>query len=163
MTVLRSRLTLPTIEEVAVIYTRAKVALLAAGCVVVLVLTPAKSLAALDVAVGARQIVKNEPVSTCNTKAKNALDAVLQDAAEVGSGDTGEWKAYGAPDASGQSSSAAAIHCYPVDNGYVVTFTCAVETQPNADTAAALCGKLSTAFGGPSTAVLMPASAGLAR
>lgn len=106
--------------------------------------------AALDMAVGARKIVRNEPVSSCNAKAKSALDAVLTNAVEVGSGDTGEWKAYATPDSSGNSFAAAAIHCYPLDNvsGYLVTFTCAAQTPPNADTASAICDKIAGAFGG---------------
>lgn len=117
-------------------------------------MVPSPSSAALDMVVGARQIVKNEPLSACNTKAKNALNTLLQDAAEVGGGDTGEWKAYGKYDASGYASAAAAIHCYPVDTGYVVTFTCAVQMPPSADTAASLCDKLTAAFGGGKAAAM---------
>lgn len=115
---------------------------------------PSRSSAALDMVVGARQVVKNEPVSACNTKAKNTLNSLLQDAGEVGGGDTGEWKAYGKYDASGYASAAAAIHCYPVDTGYVVTFTCAVQVPPSADTAASLCDKLSAAFAGGRAAAM---------
>jgi hypothetical protein len=103
--------------------------------------------AALDVSVGARKVVKSQPVTACNAAAKSALNAVLADAAEVGEGDTGEWKASGAPDASGSSFAVAAIHCYPLEDGYVVTFTCATQIPPNPDTASALCTKLATAFG----------------
>jgi hypothetical protein len=130
--------------------------LLAFLSAVVLVATPLASRAALDVAVGAREVVKSEPLSSCNTKAKNALNSVLQDAAEVGGGDTGEWKAYGAPDAAGNSSAAAAIHCYPVDTGYLVTFTCAVQMPPNSDNAATLCSKLSAAFDAKASALVVP-------
>ncbi len=112
----------------------------------------AASPAALDMVIGAREVVKSEPLSDCNTKARTALNGVLQDAAEIGSGDTGEWQAYGASDASGQSSRSAAVHCYPLDNGYVVTFTCAVQTPPSADTAAALCTKIAAAFGAKAAA-----------
>ena len=124
------------------------VTLLAVGIALTIGLMPAPLPAALDMVIGARQVVKSEPISSCNTKARTALNAVLVDAAEVGAGDTGEWKAYGTPDASGHSSAAAAIHCYPLDDGYVVTFTCAVQVPPNTDSANTLCGKLSQAFGG---------------
>lgn len=129
-------------------------ALLAFASAFALAVVPSTSSAALDMVVGARQVVKSEPVSACNTKAKNALNSVLQDASEVGGGDTGEWKAYGAPDASGSSSAAAAIHCYPADTGYIVTFTCAVQMPPNQDSAAALCSKLSAAFGGSNASAM---------
>jgi hypothetical protein len=127
-----------------------RVAPLTVGLTLVLNMAPAASHAALDMVVGARQVVKNEPVSACNSKARDALNSVLTDAAEVGAGDTGEWKAYSAPDASGHSSAAAAIHCYPLDDvsGYLVTFTCAAQVPPNADSAAVLCTKLTQAFGG---------------
>ncbi len=125
-----------------------RAAFLAAGCVVALGAATLPARAALDMAVGARKIVKSQPVSSCNAAAKSALNSVLQDASEVGTGDTGEWRAYAPADASGHSSAGAAVHCYPLDDGYVVTFTCAVQTPPSTDTASALCTKLATAFGG---------------
>ncbi len=122
--------------------------LLAGGFVLALGAAALPAPAALDLAVGARKVVKSQPVSGCNAAAKTALNSVLQDATEIGAGDTGEWRAYGQPDSGGHSSTAAAIHCYPLDDGYVVTFTCAVQSPPSSDTASALCTKLATAFGG---------------
>jgi len=98
-----------------------------------------------------KKIVKGEPLSSCNDKAKAALNAVLENALEVG-GDTGEWRASAAPDSSGSSSAAAAVHCYPVDTGYLVTFTCAVQAPPYQDSANGLCTKLATAFDTKATA-----------
>jgi len=111
--------------------------------------TPAS--AGVDLAVGAKKVVKGEPLSSCNDKAKIALNAVLENALEVG-GDTGEWRASAAPDSQGNSSAAAAVHCYPVDTGYVVTFTCAVQAPPYQDSANGLCTKLATAFDAKATA-----------
>lgn len=128
-----------------------RLVLLIAGFALVAQSTPTAAFAAIDMVIGARQVVKGEPVSACNTKARDALNALLVDASEVGSGDTGEWKAYSAPDASGHSSAAAAIHCYPLDEGYLVTFTCAVQVPPNTDSASTLCTKLAQAFGGSKT------------
>jgi hypothetical protein len=120
---------------------------LGAGFALAFGLTGARAPAALDMFDGARQVVK-QPVSACNSGAKSALNSVLQGASEIGSGDTGEWKAYGPPDASGNSFAAAAIHCYPLtDDSYLVTFTCAAQVPPNADTANALCTKITAAFG----------------
>ncbi len=127
---------------------KARAALLAAGCALALGGATLPARAALDLAVGARKVVKNQPVSSCNAAAKSALSSVLSDASEIGTGDTGEWRGYAAADSSGNSSAAAAVHCYPLDDGYVVTFTCAVEVPPSTDTASALCTKLATAFGG---------------
>jgi hypothetical protein len=140
-----------------------RAALSLAACAVAFGMATAASRAALDFVVGARTVVKNEPVSNCNAQARKTLDAVLQDAAEVGSGDTGEWRAYGAPDASGHTSAAAAIHCYPLDNGYLVTFTCAVQVPPNPDSASALCAKLAGAFGAKTEALTSPSRAGRPR
>jgi hypothetical protein len=125
---------------------RHRIAAVAVGFTLALGITGARAPAALDMFVGARVLVKAQTLSSCNAKAKSALNAVLQNATEVGTGDTGEWKAYGAPDASGNTFAAAAVHCYPIDNGYLVTFTCAAQVPPNPDTASALCGKLAAAF-----------------
>ena len=112
--------------------------------------------AALDMYIGARTVVPNEPIDDCNTKAKSALNAVLQNAFEAGEG-TDQWLAYGPPDYAGHPNASAAIHCFPVDTGYVVTFTCAVDVPPNPDSASALCAKLTAAFGAKSAA-LVPAA-----
>ena len=119
-----------------------------AACALVMGLTGAPAPAALDMALGSQRVVKGA-IGACNAKAKQALNSVLQNALEIGTGDTGEWKAYAAPDSSGNSFAAAAIHCYPIDDAtYLVTFTCATQTPPSPDTASALCDKVSGAFGG---------------
>lgn len=119
--------------------------------------TPAS--ADLQTVVGARTVVTGEPVSGCSAKAKTALDSVLQNAIESEDG-SGEWLAYGAPDRSGNATSAAAIHCYHVGDGYVVTFTCAAQVPPNPDTAATVCTKLIAAFPGAKAAAWLPARGG---
>ena len=101
----------------------------------------ARAPADLYMTVGERRVVQNEQVADCSTKAKNALNTVLTNAFEAGDG-TGQWLAYGGPD----NSEAAAIHCYPLDNGYSVTFTCTVQVPPSPSMAADLCTKLSAAF-----------------
>ena len=111
--------------------------------------------AEIEMVVGPRTTVANEPVSDCSAKAKTALNAVLQNAFEAGDG-TGQWLAYGPLDSSGHSSATAAIHCYPVESGYTVTFTCAVEVPPNPDTATALCNKLVAAFPAQKSALTVP-------
>ena len=126
---------------------RNRVAVLCVTLALVFGSATTKSSAALDVFVGARKVVKGASETLCNASAKSALTAVLQDVSEVGSGDTGEWKATSAPDSSGNSFAAAAIHCYPLDDGYLVMFTCAAQVPPSQDTASALCTKITTAFG----------------
>jgi hypothetical protein len=105
-----------------------------------------KAPAALDMYVGIRKAVTGQPLSACNSAAKTALTSVLLAAGELGSG-TGEWEAYGTPDTANGSTQSAAIHCYPLGSGYLVTFTCAVQVPPSPDSASALCAKLATAFG----------------
>jgi hypothetical protein len=103
--------------------------------------------AALDVVVGARNVVKNASLSSCNDKARSALSTVLGKAAEYG--DTGNWEGYGATDSSGNSFAAASIACYPLDDvhGYLVLFTCAAQSPPATESASVICGKLADAFG----------------
>ena len=129
---------------------RIRLAAIATCLWLVLGLTGRPAPASLDTFVGARSIVKNQPLSSCNNKARDALIAVLGRAAEYG--DTGNWAGYGAIDASGNSFAAAAVHCYPLDEvqGYVVTFTCAAQTPPATESASIICGKLAAAFGGQS-------------
>jgi hypothetical protein len=121
------------------------------------VLLAAPVRAEILIVVGDSVTVASAPVADCNAKAKTALNAVLQNAGDNGSG---VWLAYGPPDSSGHSSASAAIHCYPVDNGYNVSFTCAVEVPPNPDTATALCQKLSAAFPAQKSAMLSPPASG---
>jgi hypothetical protein len=125
-----------------------RAAFAAVGLAVALGMAGRPAPAALDVFVGARNVVRDEPLSSCNSKARDALSSVLGKAAEYG--DTGNWEGYGATDASGNSFAAAAIHCYPLDDihGYVVTFTCAAQTPPATESASIICGKLADAFGG---------------
>jgi hypothetical protein len=128
--------------------TFARGAVIAAGFALTVGLAGRPAPAALDMVIGDRTVVKNEPLSSCNAKAQGALDSVLGKAAEYG--DTGNWEGYGATDSSGNSFAAAAIHCYPLDavSGYLVTFTCAAQTPPATETASVICTKLAAAFGG---------------
>lgn len=103
--------------------------------------------AALDMAVGARNVVKDAPLSDCDSKASRALVSVLGRSAEIG--DTHEWEATGAVDTAGSSFAAAAVHCYPLDGGgYVVTFTCAAQAPPAPEAASVICSQLAENFGG---------------
>ncbi|HEX3368485.1 MAG TPA: hypothetical protein VHS56_02835 [Candidatus Cybelea sp.] len=138
---------------------RHRTVLLAAGLLVAII-PPLQAPAALDMALGARRVVQNQPVSACNQAAKSALTSVFGGAQEIGTGDTGEWQAYNAGDTANGTTQSAAVHCYPVGNGYVVTFTCAAQVPPSTDTAAALCSKISAAFDGKTTAISTQTSTG---
>jgi hypothetical protein len=131
-----SRWTLPCFAAAFV------VAMLAAG-------VPAR--AGLDVVVGARSVVQNKPVSDCSDRARNALDTVLHNALEAGTG-SGQWLGAERLTASSEPSAEAVIECHAVGNGYAASFTCASEVPPSPNTATALCDKLSSAFSAQQTA-----------
>jgi len=101
--------------------------------------------AAIDMAMGDKRTVPNAPLSDCNARAQAALTATLQRPDEIGDG-TGEWRALTKVEAPATPPEAASIHCYPVDNGYLVTFECAVEIPPSTMSASDLCTKLMGAF-----------------
>jgi hypothetical protein len=109
--------------------------------------------AALVMSTGLRYVVTSAPSTECSSKAKAALNSQLQTAGETAEG-TGIWIAYGPVDSSGHASASAAIHCFPVGSGYVVTFTCAVEQPPNPYDADDLCTRLGASFKGKATAPL---------
>lgn len=126
---------------------RTRLAVLAVGFSLAFGLTGAAAPAALDMVIGGRNVVKDEPLSSCDSKASQALVSVLGKSAEIGN--THEWEAAGAVDTAGNSFAAAAIHCYPLDDtGYVVTFTCAAQMPPAPEAATVICGQLATNFGG---------------
>ncbi len=122
---------------------RAAVFGLALSASVALMSTPA--FASFDMVVGARSVVQNQPISDCSTRAQNALQSVMNNAIKAGADGT-NWLAF-APNTNSPSA-AAVIQCYPLDNGYVVTFTCSAEVPPNTVTASGLCNALTNAFGG---------------
>jgi len=124
-----------------------RIAAIALGLAFGFTLTGTKASAALDVVVGVRNVVKGEPVSSCDSKASRALVSILGKSAEIG--DTHEWEAAGAVDTAGNSFAAAAVHCYPLgDTGYFVTFTCAAQAPPAPETADVICSQLASSFGG---------------
>lgn len=108
--------------------------------------TAAPALASVDTYAGPPVTVAKGPIADCSTKAKTALDSALTGAVEIGTG-TGMWVAKDAADPNTEAS--AAIHCFPTPEGYIVSFTCAVETRPGAVTATDLCAKIAKAFGTP--------------
>jgi len=124
-----------------------RIAVLTATLALAFGITGKPARAALDVYVGARNEVRNAPVSDCDGRASRALVSVLGRSAEIG--DTHEWTAMGAVDTAGSSFAAAAVHCFPLDgSGYVVTFTCAAQAPPAPETASVICSQLADHFGG---------------
>jgi hypothetical protein len=107
--------------------------------------------AALDTVIGPRTVVPNKPLSDCSARAKSALDSVLQNAFEAGTG-SGEWIGAERLSSGGDAAAEAVIECHPVDNGYAASFTCAAQVPPSPITASMLCNKLVAAFGAQQTA-----------
>jgi hypothetical protein len=99
--------------------------------------------AAIDMAMGDKKTVTGQTDSDCNARAQSALTSLLQRPDEI---NPGEWRAYAHVEAPATPPQAASIHCYPIDNGYFVTFECAVEIPPSQMSAADLCTKLGAAF-----------------
>jgi hypothetical protein len=134
-----------------VIRTFHRFALLAVACSLGFSFSVAPANAALAMSTGLRILVETAPPDECSTKAKAALQAQLANTFEAGA-NTGQWLGYGPPDAAGHATAAAAIHRYPVEKGYVVTFTCAVELPPNPYGADDLCNRLGAMFQGKASA-----------
>ena len=103
-----------------------------------ILVTGALSPAAVDLSTGLRYAIPTGTMDECGAKAKAALDAYLQNANESSPGEwiaTGPVVQVGRPD----TTAAATVHCYPNGKGYVVTFSCTVETPNNPYDANALC------------------------
>jgi hypothetical protein len=132
------------------------------GLALSIVVSAAPAPAALDMALGDRRTVANTPLSDCNTRAQAALTATLQRPDEIGEG-TGEWRAYTKVEKPATPPEAASIHCFPVDNGYYVTFECFVEIPPSTTSAADLCTKIMGAFDAKQSARVGTSAAGGAR
>jgi hypothetical protein len=122
-----------------------RLAAVALVTVMSVVLSAAPASADFYMAAGPRHVVQNQPASSCSAKAKQALHSVLTTMGASADGYT--LLGYGPKDSTGYAAETAAIHCYPVDNGYVVTVTCAVEVPPNPMMAKDLCAKIDSALG----------------
>jgi hypothetical protein len=107
--------------------------------------------AAINMAIGPQRTVPNAPVTDCDARAQSALTSVLQTPFEAGQG-TGEWLAYAQVEAPATPPQAASIHCFPIDNGYLVTFECAVVLPDSSVSADDFCTKVSAAFDASSPA-----------
>ena len=121
-----------------------------------LLLTGSLAHAAVDLSTGLQHVEATGTLDDCSAKARTALGAYLQN---VVSPSPGEWLATGVT-ASGMQRDVTAsgtIHCYAHGSGYVVSFTCAVETPNNPYDAASLCQDLANnVMGKPETPLATP-------
>lgn len=126
-----------------------RMARFAAALTCCVLLAGAAADATLDTVIAQRIVVPDKPVTDCVARTRAALTSVLQNANETDPG-SGEW--VGIAQMSGSIAAAVLIECHPVDaGGYTASFTCSVQTPTYADTASALCTKLTTAFNATAT------------
>jgi len=117
------------------------------------ILCTAIASAELEMSIGIRY-VNHGTVADCGAKAKTALNAYLQNATETPAG-SGDWIAFGAPDSSGTSSSAAVVRCGDAGSGdFEVTFTCSVQSPGSSYTSNALCLDIAHNFSGKAETAL---------
>jgi hypothetical protein len=133
----------------AIPHPRFFVSALAAIAILTAVLGPSQARAAIDMVSGAQGTATNATDDACSASAKAALTTAMgHPAIEAGAG-TGQWLGFGANDSNGNPTVSAAIHCFTVGKGYVVTVTCAAERAAGAESATDLCARVEKAFATP--------------
>lgn len=111
--------------------------------------------ASVDISVGLRHVSPDGTLADCSDKAKASLDAFLQDATESSAG-SGDWLAHSQNGIAGTPTATAAVRCYALPKGYVVTFTCVAQLPDNPYTADALCLDVAHKFYGGAITALAP-------
>jgi hypothetical protein len=109
--------------------------------------------AGVAMSTGIRYVYNGGGMDVCSTKAKAAMAAYLTNVTEKTAG-SGEFEGYGKPDSNGQTTAAATVRCAPVGNGFVVTFTCAVQQPGSAFDADSLCLNIAHNFSGKTETAL---------
>jgi len=128
-------------------------ALVALGLVAALVWSNASAPASVDISVGIRYLSPTGTLADCSAKAKDSLNAFLAGSVESSPG-SGEWLGESANGVAGTPTAMAAVRCYAMPKGYVVTFTCFAQLPDNPYTADALCKDVAHKFyGGTITAL----------
>lgn len=102
--------------------------------------------AAVSMSVGIRYVMPSGTADDCSNKAKTALSAFLENPAESPPG-SGDWMAIGPVGATSVTASAV-VRCYGLSKGYVVTFTCIVQSPENPFSADDLCLDVAHSFSG---------------
>jgi len=128
-------------------------ALVALGLVAALVWSNASAPASVDISVGIRYLSPTGTLADCSAKAKDSLNAFLAGSVESSPG-SGEWLGESANGVAGTPTAMAAVRCYAMPKGYVVTFTCFAQLPDNPYTADALCKDVAHKFYGGTLAVI---------
>lgn len=126
---------------------------IAAALAALMAVVAVPAIAGVDMSTGIRYVYEGATVQSCSTKAKAALEAYLQNATEKTPG-SGQWLAYAKPSAAGQNTAAAIVDCAPTSKGFVVTFTCAVQSPGNSYNANDLCHNVAHSFSGKTVTTL---------
>lgn len=111
--------------------------------------------AAVDLSVGLRHVSPDGSLADCSAKAKASLDEYLEGAAESSPG-SGDWLAHSRDGVAGTPTATAAVRCYALPQGYVVTFTCAAQLPDSPYAADALCLDVAHKFYGGALTPLPP-------
>jgi len=111
--------------------------------------------AAVDLSVGIRHVSDDGTLQDCSSKARASLNAFLQNASESVPG-SGDWSAYSRNGPDGTPAAAAALRCYALPKGYVVTFTCVIQSPASPYTPDALCLNIAHKFYGGAITSLAP-------
>lgn len=109
--------------------------------------------ASVAISTGIRHVSPDGSLAECSAKAKTSLEAFLQNVAETSPG-SGDWTGTRQNPQLGAATSTAAVRCYPLTKGYVVTFICAVQVPENPYDADALCLDVAHKFYGGAIAAL---------
>jgi len=128
-------------------YAFRRLSIFAAAVAALAVWSASAAPAAVEMSTGIRYVMDTGTLADCSAKAKTALGAYLQNVTEA-SPDSGEWIAFGQNGATSSATSSAAVRCYALPKGYVVTFTCAVQSPENPYNADALCLDVAHNFSG---------------
>jgi hypothetical protein len=131
-------------------FTRQHARRFAASLFCAVLITSAAAPASVDLATGLRHVVTTGTLAECDQKASAALGAYLQ---HVLSPTDNEWIGTG-PIGANDVTASGTIHCYAHAGGYVVSFTCSVESPNNPFTATALCQDLLSNFEGTTQTAL---------
>lgn len=103
--------------------------------------------ARVDLSAGIRYVSPSGTLQDCSAKAKAALESYIPGATESSAG-SGEWIASAQNIRTGAASAAAAVRCFGLPKGYVVTFTCSALMPANPYGAGALCLDIAHKFYG---------------
>lgn len=103
--------------------------------------------ASVDISAGFRYVSPSGTLADCGAKAKESLDAFLENAAEATPG-SGDWVANSRNGIAGTPTATAVVRCDALPKGYFATFTCVVQLPDSPYSALDLCKDVAHKFYG---------------